>query len=56
MATVVDALNKAGLQGQIKVLIGGAPITQAFADRSARMVLRPMRPWPPPRASEMVGV
>ena len=33
MATVVEALKKAGLHGQVKVLIGGAPITQAFADQ-----------------------
>lgn len=33
MQTVVEALKKAGLQGQVKVLIGGAPITPAFAER-----------------------
>lgn len=29
---VIDALNEAGLRDQVKVAVGGAPITQAFAD------------------------
>ncbi len=29
---VIDALNEAGLRDQVKVMIGGAPITQAYAD------------------------
>ena len=29
---VIDALKEAGLRDQIKVMIGGAPITQAYAD------------------------
>ena len=33
MQQVVTALKEAGLSGQVKTLIGGAPITQAFADR-----------------------
>lgn len=33
MQKVVEALKRAGLQGQVKVLIGGAPITPAFAER-----------------------
>ncbi len=33
MQAVVEALKTAGLREQVKVLIGGAPVTQAFADR-----------------------
>jgi len=29
----IDALNAAGLHGKVKVMIGGAPITQAYADQ-----------------------
>ena len=29
---VVAAITEAGLRGQVKVMIGGAPVTQAFAD------------------------
>jgi 5-methyltetrahydrofolate--homocysteine methyltransferase len=33
MKTVVDALEKAGIREKTKVMIGGAPITQQFADQ-----------------------
>jgi len=29
----IDALNTAGLRGQVKVMIGGAPVTQNYADQ-----------------------
>jgi len=32
MKAVLDALAKAGLREQVRVAIGGAPVTQAFAD------------------------
>jgi 5-methyltetrahydrofolate--homocysteine methyltransferase len=32
MKTTIDALKQAGVREQVKVLIGGAPITQKFAD------------------------
>ena len=32
MKTVIDALTTAGIRGQTKVMIGGAPITQQYAD------------------------
>ena len=31
MKATVDALNESGLRNQVKVMIGGAPITDAFA-------------------------
>jgi 5-methyltetrahydrofolate--homocysteine methyltransferase len=33
MKKVVDALGKAGIRGQTKVIIGGAPITQQYCDQ-----------------------
>ncbi len=33
MADTVDALRTAGLQGQVKVMVGGGPVTQVFADQ-----------------------
>jgi 5-methyltetrahydrofolate--homocysteine methyltransferase len=33
MQKVVEALNEAGLRDKVKVMIGGAPITQDYADR-----------------------
>jgi len=32
MGEVVEALKQAGLRGATKVLVGGAPLTQSFAD------------------------
>jgi 5-methyltetrahydrofolate--homocysteine methyltransferase len=32
MKDVLEALQEAGIRGQIKVMVGGAPVTQAFAD------------------------
>jgi 5-methyltetrahydrofolate--homocysteine methyltransferase len=33
MKATLDALKEAGLRDRVKVLIGGAPLTQAYADR-----------------------
>ncbi len=33
MKTIIEALQQAGVRPQVKVLIGGAPITQQFADQ-----------------------
>jgi len=32
MKTIIEALQSAGLRNQVKVLIGGAPVTQKYAD------------------------
>lgn len=32
MPQVVESINAAGLRSQVKIMIGGAPVTQAFAD------------------------
>jgi 5-methyltetrahydrofolate--homocysteine methyltransferase len=31
--TVIDKLTEAGLRSKVKVMIGGAPVTQEFADQ-----------------------
>jgi 5-methyltetrahydrofolate--homocysteine methyltransferase len=33
MKTTIDELDKAGVRGTVKVMIGGAPVTQQFADQ-----------------------
>jgi len=33
MGATIEALKEAGLREQVKVMIGGAPITQDFADK-----------------------
>ncbi len=32
MRTTIQAFERAGLRGQVKVMVGGAPVTQQFAD------------------------
>jgi len=32
MKQTVDAIVEAGLRGDVKILVGGAPVTKAFAD------------------------
>ena len=32
MKEVIDALERAGIRDQVKVMVGGAPVTQGFAD------------------------
>ena len=32
MKTTIEAMKQAGMRDKVKVLIGGAPITQKFAD------------------------
>jgi methanogenic corrinoid protein MtbC1 len=32
MRTTIDALKQAGLRGQVKIMVGGAPVTRQFAD------------------------
>jgi len=33
MKTTIDALNEAGVRDKVKVIVGGAPLTQTFADQ-----------------------
>jgi len=33
MKTTIEALEKAGVRGQVKVMVGGAPVTQRFAEQ-----------------------
>jgi corrinoid protein of di/trimethylamine methyltransferase len=32
MKTIIEELSKAGVRGRVKVMVGGAPVTQRFAD------------------------
>jgi len=32
-AETIDAIKEAGLRHKVKIMIGGAPVTQEFADR-----------------------
>jgi len=33
LATTIDAINDAGVRGNTKIIVGGAPVTQEFAEQ-----------------------
>ena len=43
MQRTIDALNAAGVRDQVKVVIGGAPVTEDYAKRIGAARLRPRR-------------
>ena len=55
MKTVIDALVEAGLRDQIKVLIGGAPVTQAYADQIGADGYAPDASSAARKAQELLG-
>ena len=47
IGVTIKAIEEAGLRDSVKIMIGGAPVTQAFADEVA--LTPPLRmPVPPP--------
>ena len=56
MKTTIDALVEAGLRDQVKVLIGGAPVTQAYADQIGADGYAPDASSASRAAKELLGV
>ena len=56
MKTVIEALKAAGLRDKVKVIIGGAPITQAYADEVGADGYSPDAASAVDKAKELVGV
>ena len=56
MQGVVDALKIAGLHGRVKVLVGGAAITQAVADHIGADGFAPDAAMAASRARQLVGI
>lgn len=53
--TVIEALEEAGLREQVKVLVGGAPVTQEWADRIGADGYAPNAPEAIKVALDLVG-
>lgn len=53
--TVIEALQEAGLREQVKVLVGGAPVTQEWADRIGADGYAPNAPEAVRVALDLVG-
>ncbi len=56
MKAIVDALKAAGLAGKVKVMIGGAPVTQVFADEIGADGYAPDAASAADLAKKLVGV
>jgi len=55
MKTVIEALKAAGLRDRVKVMIGGAPITQSYADEIGADGYSPDAASAVDKAKELVG-
>jgi 5-methyltetrahydrofolate--homocysteine methyltransferase len=55
MMATVEALTEAGLRGKVKILIGGAPVTQGFADKIGADGYAPDASSATRKARELVG-
>jgi len=51
----IRALEAAGLRGRVRVMVGGAPVTQAFADRAGADGYAPDAALAVDKARELVG-
>jgi 5-methyltetrahydrofolate--homocysteine methyltransferase len=56
MKTTIDALVEAGLRDKVKILIGGAPVTQAYADQIGADGYAPDASSAARLAKELLGV
>jgi 5-methyltetrahydrofolate--homocysteine methyltransferase len=56
MKTTIDALVEAGLRDEVKILIGGAPVTQAYCDQIGADGYAPDASSAARKAKELLGV
>jgi len=56
MKTTIEALEEAGLKGQIKTMIGGAIVTQSFADKIGADGYAPDAGSAVDKAKELLGL
>jgi len=56
MKDVVEAVQKAGLSGQVKTMIGGAPLTQSYADEIKADGYAPDASSAVDKAKELLGL
>lgn len=56
MKTTIEALKGAGLRGEVKVMVGGAPLTQGYADEIGAEGYAPDASSAVDRAKELLGI
>ncbi len=55
MRDVIEALKEAGFREKVRVMVGGAPITQSFADSIGADGYAPDVPSAVAKAKELIG-
>ena len=55
MKTTIDALKEAGVRKKVKIMIGGAPVTQAYADQIGADGYAPDASSAARKAKELIG-
>jgi 5-methyltetrahydrofolate--homocysteine methyltransferase len=55
MGDVIKALEEAGVRDQLKIMVGGAPVSQAFADQIGADAYAPDAAAAASKAAELVG-
>jgi len=56
MEDTIEALIDAGLRGQVKVMVGGAPMTQSYADKIGADGYAPDAASAVRKAKELLGI
>jgi 5-methyltetrahydrofolate--homocysteine methyltransferase len=56
MKTTIEALAAAGMKGKVKTMVGGALVTQAYADSIGADGYAPNAPMAVGKAKELLGV
>ena len=56
MRATIEALKEAGLRDQVKVMVGGAPVTQRYADEIGADGFAPDASWAVDKARQLLGV
>ena len=55
MKTSIEALKEAGVRNKVQVMIGGAPVTQKYADEIGTDIYTPDGPSAARRAKELLA-
>lgn len=55
MREIIEVLNSSGLKGKVKVMIGGAPVTQSYADEIGADVYAPDEASTADKAKELLA-
>jgi 5-methyltetrahydrofolate--homocysteine methyltransferase len=56
MKSTIEALKEAGVRDKVNIMIGGAPVTQNYADEIGADIYAPDGPSAARKAKEVIGI